>query len=313
MSDTISDPRSTTTEAGSAIDPSLPPEAREDVGRWARFRASAGHFLRNEPLGVASGLFIFVVLAAAVFAPLLATDSPTSQDRAAILQSPSVDAFFGTDDLGRDIYSRVLYGARSSLVVATATIIVATTIGVILGAVSGYFGGKVDMFIQRIIDAVLSVPVLLLGLFIVSLLGPSIRNVILALAIVFTPRFSRIARGEMLRIKVSEYVVAAEALGARPTRVIVRHGIPNLAAPIIVLASLTFGQAIVAESALSFLGLGVPPPAPSWGRMLADSRQWMQIAWWMVVFPGAALSFSVLAFNLFGDALRDHLDPKLVR
>ncbi|MDY7106646.1 MAG: ABC transporter permease [Actinomycetota bacterium] len=313
MSDTISDPQVTSPDSDPAEDPSAPLEGREDHGRRARFQASAGHFLRNQPLGVASGLFIGIVLAAALFAPWLAPYSPTEQTRTEILESPSMTHYFGTDDLGRDIFSRVLYGARSSLFVATATILAATSVGVVLGAISGYFGGKVDMVIQRIIDAVLSVPVLLLGLFIVSLLGPSIRNVILALAIVFTPRFSRIARGEMLRIKVSEYVVAAEALGARPTRVIMRHGIPNLAAPIIVLASLTFGQAIVAESALSFLGLGVPPPAPSWGRMLADSRQWMQIAWWMVVFPGAALSFSVLAFNLLGDALRDHLDPKLVR
>jgi ABC-type dipeptide/oligopeptide/nickel transport system permease subunit len=288
-------------------------ERVEGVSARARWWASTRHFLRSQPLGVASGAFIVLVLLAATFAAVVAPASPTDQERTAILASPSAAHWFGTDDLGRDIFSRVLYGARNSLLVATLTILISTTIGTAIGAVSGFFGGKVEMVFQRLIDAVLSVPVILLGLFIVSLLGPSLRNVVLALSIVFTPRFARIARGEMLRIRVSDYVTAAVALGAKPARIILRHGVPNLVAPIIVLASLTFGQAVVAEAALSFLGLGVPPPSPSWGRMLSDSRQWMQIAWWMVFFPGAALSLSVLAFNLFGDALRDHLDPKLVR
>jgi ABC-type dipeptide/oligopeptide/nickel transport system permease subunit len=169
------------------------------------------------------------------------------------------------------------------------------------------------MVIQRLVDAVLSIPVLILALFIASLLGASITNVVLALSIIYIPRFSRIARGEMLRIRSAEYVTAAEALGAKPRRIIFKHGVPNLVAPIIVLASLTFGQAIVAEAALSFLGVGAPVTEPSWGRMLSTSREFMTVAWWTVVFPGLALSVGVLAFNLFGDALRDHLDPKLVR
>ena len=169
------------------------------------------------------------------------------------------------------------------------------------------------MVVQRIVDAVLSIPVLILALFIASLLGASITNVVLALSVIYIPRFSRIARGEMLRIRSAEYVTAAEALGAKPRRIIFKHGIPNLVAPIIVLASLTFGQAIVAEAALSFLGVGAPITEPSWGRMLSSSREYMTVAWWTVMFPGLALSIGVLAFNLFGDALRDHLDPKLVR
>jgi ABC-type dipeptide/oligopeptide/nickel transport system permease subunit len=160
---------------------------------------------------------------------------------------------------------------------------------------------------------VIAIPVIILALFIVAFAGASIRNVVVALAIVYTPRFARIARGEMLRVRSADYVVAAEALGSNPWRTIRKHGIPNIVAPIIILASLTFGQAIIAEAALSFLGIGAPLTEPSWGQMLARSSEYTRVAWWGVVFPGGALSLAVLAFNLLGDSLRDHLDPKLVR
>lgn len=284
------------------------------MSRRERFADSFKQFRKDHMMGLIFGIVIVLLILVAIAAPLLATHDPSSIPRPPRkLASPSADHFFGTDHLGRDIFSRVVYGARTSLIVATATVIISTIIGTLLGAASGYLGGWVDMIIQRIVDAVLSIPVLILALFIASLLGASITNVVLALSIIYIPRFSRIARGEMLRIRSAEYVTAAEALGAKPRRIIFKHGIPNLVAPIIVLASLTFGQAIVAEAALSFLGVGAPITEPSWGRMLSASREYMTVAWWTVMFPGLALSVGVLAFNLFGDALRDHLDPKLVR
>ncbi len=307
------------TTADRSPSPEDEPVVRDDdltaLNRRARFRRSAAQFRKDHPLGLISGLIIVFLIVVALAAPLVATHDPQigERTRGSKLASPSFSHFFGTDELGRDIFSRVVFGARISLMVATATVIISTGIGTLLGAVSGYLGGKVDMVIQRIVDAVMSIPALILALFIVSLLGSSIRNVVLALSIIYIPRFARIARGEMLRIRGAEYVTAAEALGGTSRRIIFKHGIPNLVAPIIILASLTFGQAIVAEAALSFLGVGAPITEPSWGQMLQSSRQSMTVAWWVVFFPGAALSLGVLAFNLFGDALRDHLDPKLVR
>lgn len=293
------------------LDTARPQEIRHTS--WGRFVVSFKHFLKTQPLGVVSAVIIIVLLLAAIFAPLLATHDPGLIGRRSQLDPPSAEHWFGTDELGRDIYSRVLYGARISLIVATFTVVVSTILGTLLGAVSGYFEGKVDMVLQRIVDAVMSIPVLILALFIVALLGSSIRNVVIALSVIFTPRFSRIARGEMLRVKNAEYVAAAEALGAKPWRVIRKHGLPNIVAPIIILASLTYGQAIVAEAALSFLGVGAPITEPSWGQILSRAREYLRVAWWFVVFPGGAISLAVLAFNLLGDALRDHLDPKLVR
>ncbi len=288
-----------------------PEEIRKTA--WGRFVVSTKHFITSQPLGVISAVVIIALLVAAIFAPILASHDPSELGRRSQLDSPSTEHFFGTDELGRDIFSRVLYGSRISLIVATFTVLVSTVLGTMLGAVSGYFEGKIDMVLQRLVDAVMSIPVLILALFIVALLGTSVRNVVIALAVIYTPRFSRIARGEMLRVKNAEYVAAAEALGSKPWRVIRKHGIPNIVAPIIILASLTFGQAIVAEAALSFLGVGAPITEPSWGQMLSRGREYTRVAWWVVVFPGAALSLGVLAFNLLGDALRDHLDPKLVR
>lgn len=289
------------------------PGDTEALGRWARFRSSLREFIKNEKLGVASAAVILIVVFAALFAGIVATKDPIFQHRSDFLQSPNGEFLLGTDDLGRDIFSRILYGARVSLLVGGVTILVSTTVGTALGILSGYLGKWVDLVTQRIVDAVMSIPVLILALFIVALFGTGVRNVILALSVVYIPRFARIARGEMLRVRESDYVDAAEALGSGALRVMIRHGLPNITAPIIIMASLTFGQAIIAEAALSFLGLGTPPPDPSWGRMLAESQPWMQIAWWMVIFPGVAIALSVLAFNLFGDALRDHFDPKLVR
>lgn len=298
-------------DAAGELSTDRPEEIRKS--RWGRLVVSSKHFVASQPLGVVSAVVILILLIAAIFAPLIANHDPSALGRRSQLDSPSGANFFGTDELGRDVFSRVLYGSRISLIVATFTVVVSTVLGTLLGAVSGYFEGKVDMVLQRLVDAVMSIPVLILALFIVALLGSSVRNVVIALAVIYTPRFSRIARGEMLRVKNAEFVAAAEALGSKPWRVIRKHGIPNIVAPIIILASLTFGQAIVAEAALSFLGVGAPITEPSWGQMLSRGREYTRVAWWVVVFPGGALSLGVLAFNLLGDALRDHLDPKLVR
>jgi len=307
----------TTGEPGSPSggSPPGPSDARvsDENGPRARFKASVRHFIRSQPLGLAAFAFIVLLILLAVFADLVTSFDPTIQNRRDVKVGPNGTFFFGTDHLGRDVFARIIYGSRISLTVAGSVVVLSTFIGVVIGGVSGYFGGWVDLVLQRIIDAVMSIPVLVLALFIVALLGPSLRNLVLALVVVYTPRFTRIARGEMLRIKESDYVAAAEALGARPFRTIARHGVPNLMAPIIIMASLSFGNAIVAEAALSFLGLGVPPPNPSWGRMVADAKEWIRLFPWMLLAPATAISLSVLAFNLFGDAVRDHLDPKLVR
>lgn len=276
-----------------------------------RFWDGVKRFVRTQPLGVASLALILIFTLAAIFADVLAPHDPVHQYRQNFLAAPSGEFLMGTDDMGRDVFSRILYGARISLYVGLATVTLSILLGIIFGAVSGYFGGWVDMIIQRIMDGILAIPALVLAIFIAALLGPAINNVVLALVIIETPRFARIVRGEMLRIRETNYVEAAQALGAHPLRIILRHGIPNMVAPIIVIASLAFGQSIIAEASLSFLGIGTPPPNPSWGLMLSDATRYMENAPWLMLFPGIALSLAVLAFNLLGDALRDFLDPKL--
>ncbi|MQA86980.1 MAG: ABC transporter permease subunit [Streptosporangiales bacterium] len=278
-------------------------------GRWDEMR----RFAKTQPVGVASLLVIVAFVVLAVAAPLVAPFDPVAQDRTAFLVGPSGKHVLGTDDLGRDILSRIIHGSRISLYVGAATIAVSMVIGTLIGIGAGYIGGAADGVLQGIIDAVLSIPPLVLALFVAALLGPSIRNVILALSILEIPRFARIARGEMQRVRSEDFVDAAVALGASKVRVMLRHGLPNILPSLIIVASLGFGIVIVAEAALSFLGIGTPPPNPSWGLMLSQGTTYFQTAPWLVVFPGLAISLAVLAFNLFGDALRDFLDPKLVK
>lgn len=287
-----------------------------DPGRGLERREGRGGilgFARAEHLGAAAAAVIVLLALGAILAPVLAPYDPLTQDRTAFMNGPSSTYFFGTDDLGRDIFSRLLHGARISLYVGSMTVVLSVLFGTTLGLVSGYFGGIVDTLIQRLVDAILAVPGLILALFIAALLGPSTRNVILALTVLETPRFARIARGETVQIRRQEYVEAAKVLGARPRWILLRHAIPNMLAPLVVVASLVFGQAIVAEAGLSFLGIGTPPPNPSWGLMLSQASRYLESAPWMVIFPGATLSVAVLAFNIFGDALRDYFDPKLIR
>ncbi|AXF57848.1 ABC transporter permease [Salicibibacter kimchii] len=267
--------------------------------------------MKTQKIGFTALLLILLFIVMTILAPLITPFDPTSQNRDVFLNAPNLTHLMGTDDMGRDFFSRIIYGARISLTVGLATVVFSLILGVMLGVISGYFGGFLDMCIQRIMDAVLSIPSIILALFVAALLGPAIQNVIIALVIIETPRFARVVRGETLKIKEYDFIAASRSVGSSAIRIIWKHSIPNITAPIIVLASLTFGQAIIAEASLSFLGIGTPPPNPSWGLMLSDGNRYMETAPWLVIFPGLALSLLVLAFNLLGDALRDFLDPKV--
>ena len=274
-------------------------------------RARLWEFVRTQRMATIALLIIVLFVVASIFAPLLAPYGPTEQIRTAIRHAPDGRYWFGTDDLGRDIYSRVLYGARTSILISVTTVVVSGLIGTAIGVLSGYFGGRwLDSLLQRVMDAIIAVPGLVLLLFLAAVLGPSIRNTIIALVILIVPAFNRVARGEMLRVREEPYVEAARANGCGIVRILVRHGLPNLFAPLIVVTSLLFAGVLIAESALSFLGIGTPPPTASWGRMLSEGTRYLEISPWMVVFPGGALTIAVLAFNVLGDGLRDFLDPR---
>lgn len=286
---------------------STPPDTAVRAPRVRAF----WRFVRTQPLAALALLIIVAFVVLSALAPVIAPFGPTEQNRTAIQQPPGGQFLMGTDDLGRDIFSRVLYGARTSLLVSVVTVLIAGTIGVAIGVVSGYFGGRwVDSLFQRVMDTLIAIPGLVLLLFIAALLGPSIRNTIIALTLLIIPSFNRVARGEMLRVREEPYVEAARANGCGVGRILIRHGLPNLFAPLIVVTSLLFAAVLIAESALSYLGIGTPPPTPSWGRMLSEGTRFLEISPWMVVFPGGALTLAVLAFNLLGDGLRDFLDPR---
>jgi peptide/nickel transport system permease protein len=266
--------------------------------------------LAREPIGLIATVSLVLITLLAIFAPLIAQHDPLFQDRVAVLQPPSAEHWFGTDDIGRDVFSRILYGTRISLLVGLSVVIVTSIVGGIIGLASGYFGGWVDMIIQRIVDALYALPSLVLALFIAALLGPSVRNVIIAVSLVQIPRFVRVARAEMIKIRTTDYVAASRVIGAKPLRIILLHGVPNALPAMLVMGSLAFGVAIITEAALSFLGVGTPPPAPSLGTMLSQGTRFIGVAPWLVLFPGLMLSVSVMALNLMGDALRDVFDPR---
>jgi peptide/nickel transport system permease protein len=270
-------------------------------------------FVRAQPLGAIALVLITVFVLAALLAPWIAPHDPLEQFRRDILSEPSVQFPLGTDDLGRDVLSRAIHGARTSLLVGVATTAASLGLGTAIGVVSGYFGRAVDVVLQRVMDAVQAVPGIVLLLFIAVVLGPSVRNTVIALTVVITPSFNRIARGETLRIREERYVEAARATGAGVPRILVRHVLPNLLASVLTLGSLIFAGVIIAESARSFLGIGAPPPTPSWGAMLSEGVRYVERAPWIILVPATLLSLAVFSFNLLGDALRDHLDPRLQR
>ena len=270
--------------------------------------------LRRNPLGVASAGIIVLLALTATFADVVAPYDPLAPQPEIRLSAPSRAHPFGTDDIGRDVLSRVIYGSRISLWVGLLAVGIGTIVGMLIGLVSGYWEGRLDMLLQRVMDAVQAIPGLLLALAIVSVLRPSTTNAMIAIAIVIIPGNSRIVRGAVLSAKQNRYVEAAQAMGCRHLRIIVRHILPNVTAPILIIASIWFGNAILIEASLSFLGVGTQPPEPSWGLMLSTTgRAFFEQAPWLAVFPGLAISLAVLGFNLFGDTLRDAWDPKLRR
>lgn len=269
---------------------------------WRRFR-------RNK-LGMIGALIVLLMVIMAVFAPLLAPKNPAEQNLRARRAAPSVEYVLGADEFGRDILSRIIYGARASLVVAVTSVGLGLIAGSALGAVAGYSGGWLDNLIMRIMDLFLAFPYLLLAIIIVSALGPGLQNTILAIGVWTTPAFARVARSAVLQLKERDFITAATALGAKEDRIMRLHLLPNFAATLIVYASLYLAYAILMESALSFLGLGVQPPTASWAGMIASGRNYITSAPHIATIPGVAIALAVLGFNLLGDGLRDAFDPK---
>ena len=278
----------------------------------ARYRKGFARFVTKNPLGAVGLFMVLVMIVIGVFVPVFQRYDPIDQDYTQQLEGPSMAHFFGTDDFGRDLWSRVVGGARISLQVSFASVALGSVLGFILGIVSGYFGGIVDDIFQRLVEIKLSIPGILLAIALMTAFGQGVDKVILAIALSFVGRALRTIRGSVLSVKENVYVDAARAIGASHRRIMFRHILPNVMAPFLIIASSALGGAILQESTLSFLGLGVPPPFPSWGRLLSGSvSQYAMSAPWMVIFPGLAISWLVLGFNLFGDALRDIWDPRL--
>jgi peptide/nickel transport system permease protein len=284
------------------------------VGRVSRdgLVATVVRFARKKPLGAAGGVLMLVMLVTAVFADVLQTHDPIATAAAYTLGAPNAEHWLGTDHLGRDIYSRIVHGARVSLVVGVASTLLGSVLGGIIGLLSGYVGGKSDLVTQRILDILQGLPLLVLALVMSAALGPAIHNVIIAISIPIVPRAARVIRASVLSIREMQYIEAARALGVRHVRIAFRHILPNTIGPFIVLCTAQLGSAILVEATLSFLTLGVPEPYPSWGRMLSVSAaEYAQKAPHLVLFPGVAISLVVFGSNLLGDALRDTLDPRL--
>lgn len=274
------------------------------------------HFKQNK--GAVAGMIVFVLLVvAAVFAAVIAPHDPTQQYRDALLVPPlwqeggRADFLLGTDAVGRDMLSRLIYGAQYSLFIGIVVVSIALVGGIVIGMVAGFFGGWVDTVIMRVMDVILAFPSLLLALVLVAILGPGLLNAMIAIAIVYQPHFARLTRAAVMGEKEREYVTAARVAGAGNMRLMFRTILPNCLAPLIVQATLSFSSAVLDAAALGFLGMGAQPPASEWGTMLAEAREFILRAWWVVTFPGLAILISVLAINLMGDGLRDALDPKL--
>jgi peptide/nickel transport system permease protein len=280
-------------------------DAADDTKRVASWRLLLGN-----PVTVASAVVLLVVAFVALNATWLAPYGVNDIDVPTALRAPSGSHWFGTDELGRDVFSRVLVASQASLRVAVISVAFAVVVGVTIGIIAGYRGGWLDTVFMRIVDVMFAFPVLLLALVVVAVLGPGVTTTILAIGIVYTPIFARVARASTLSVRVEPYVAVSRIMGTGHLYILGRHILPNIAGPLIVQTSLSLAFAILSEAALSFLGLGIQPPQPSLGRMIFDSQGFVTLAWWMAVFPGAAIFVIVLAFNLFGDGLRDVLDPR---
>lgn len=260
------------------------------------------------------GLIILIIITlSAIFAPWVATHDPAQQDLRARLQPPSAEHWLGTDNFGRDIYSRIIYGARISLRVGLISVSIALALGGTMGLVAGFFGGRIDSVLMRIVDVLLALPAILLALAVVATIGPGLNNVMVAVGIAYSPNFARVTRAAVLQVRELDYVAAAQALGASNLRMMFRHILPNALNPVIVQVTLATAGSILSAAGLSFLGLGAQPPTPEWGSMLSSARSYIRVAHHTVTFPGLAIMLTVLALNMVGDGLRDALDPRMER
>ncbi|KTR92103.1 ABC transporter permease [Microbacterium testaceum] len=273
-------------------------------------RVKSWRLLAANPLTVAAAVALAVVVLAAVLAPWIAPYGVNQIDVANALTPPSPSHWFGTDELGRDVLSRVLLAGSTSLTIAVTAVAIALVLGLVLGVVAGYRGGWVDAALMRVVDVMFAFPVLLLALAIIAIFQPGMVTTIIAIGVVYTPIFARVARASTLSLRTSAFVQVSRTMGTPAPVILVRHVLPNIGGPIVVQTSLSLAFAILSEAALSFLGLGIQPPAPSWGGMLFTAQGFLAQAWWMSVFPGAAIFVTALAFNLLGDGLRDGLDPR---
>lgn len=267
-------------------------------------------FKKNKLALVGTGIVIFFVIIA-IFADVIAPFSYKEKVLTDALQPPSGEHWFGTDDLGRDIFSRMVYGARISLWIGLFAVLASSIVGSFLGLIAGYYGKWIDMVISRIFEILLAFPSILLAIAIVAILGPSLQNALLAIAIINVPTFGRLVRSKVISVKEEEYVMAAKSIGMKDSRILIKHILPNSLTPIIVQGTLGIATAILEAAALGFLGLGAQAPEPEWGRMLSDARSYIQQAPWTLIFPGIGIMLTVLGFNLMGDGLRDAMDPKM--
>ncbi|HLR10388.1 MAG TPA: nickel transporter permease [Sporosarcina sp.] len=289
------------------VDGEVEAEVSQNVGPW---REAWRGFKKSKVALVGAFIVLFFILLA-IFGPLIAKEGINEQVMADRLQPPSAEHWLGTDDFGRDILSRIIHGAKISLWVGFFSVIGSVIIGSVLGIVAGYYGRWVDTVISRIFDIMLAFPSILLAIAIVAVLGPSLQNALIAIAIINVPNFGRLIRSKVLSIKEDEYITAAKAIGMRDFRILFSHILPNSMAPVIVQGTLAIATAILEAAALGFLGLGAQAPMPEWGKMLADSKNYLQSAPWTMIFPGIAIMLTVLGFNLMGDGLRDAMDPRM--
>ena len=280
--------------------------ARARAGPWR----AAGRRLRRRPAAMAGLVIVLLFIAMAVFAPWLSPQDPIATSWGAIRKAPSAAHWMGTDDIGRDVLARVIWGTRASLLAGVVSVSISLVIGVSLGLLAGYAGGWVDGVISRVTDAFLACPFLILAIALAAFLGPSLTNAMIAIGVSAAPVFVRLTRGQVMQVKVEDYIEAARALGNPPWRTALRHVLPNIVAPVMVQATLAIAAAVIAEASLSFLGLGQQPPAPSWGSMLNTAKNFVDQAPWMAIWPGLSIFLLVLSFNLLGDGLRDALDPR---
>ncbi|MBM4441743.1 MAG: ABC transporter permease [Candidatus Rokubacteria bacterium] len=287
-------------------------EAPEATSAAARWRRAVLDFCKQRPLGAIGAAVVLLNILVAIFANLISPYDPLATDYGAMLAAPNREHWLGTDAFGRDVLTRILYGSRTAMLVGFSCAFVGATVGAVIGVTSAYFGGKVDLIIQRVMDCFLSFPLIILALAVVAILGNGLENVIAAITVPMIPRAALVARSSALAIREMPYVDAARAAGFKHGRIIMRHMLPNVMAPYLIMLTAFLGQAILLEASLSFLGLGVSEPTAAWGLMLRGAAvQFAESAPWMAVFPGLAISLAVFAFNLFGDSLRDALDPRL--